>query len=70
MDMFLWSGYASFAAFVLTFWFIPDVTNLDLYEIDTQWRLTAQGRRKDYSGPAAQPEFLSYHERTQLGLHY
>jgi hypothetical protein len=69
-DMFLLSGYASFAACVVTFWSIPDVTTLDLYELDRQWRLTLEGRRSAYVGDANKPEYLSHYERTQRGMYY
>jgi hypothetical protein len=69
-DMFLLSGYASFAACVVTFWTIPDVTTLDLYELDRQWRLTLEGRRSEYVGDANKPEYLSHYERTQRGMYY
>ena len=70
VDMFFLSGYASFAACVVTFWTVPDVTRLDLYELDRQWRKTLEGRRSEYIGDANKPEILSYYERSKLGLNY
>jgi hypothetical protein len=37
--LFLISGYTSFAAAIFTFLTISDLTMLDLYEIDKQWRM-------------------------------
>ena len=68
-DMFWISGYASLIACVITFWTIPDVTTLDLHEIDRQWSLTLQGRRSEYVGDATNPKFLSYYERRKLGMY-
>jgi hypothetical protein len=66
VDMFLLSGYASFAACCITFWTIPETTTLDLYETDRKWRMTLEGRKHDYTGAANQLEYLSYHERMKL----
>jgi len=63
VDMFLFSGYASFAACVITYWCIPETNGLDLYELDKKWRLTLDGRKEDYSGPANHPNYLSTLER-------
>lgn len=63
MDMFLFAGYASFAACVITLWGIPETSGLDLYEIDRKWRLIIEGRKRDYEGDADNPKYLSYHER-------
>jgi hypothetical protein len=69
VDMFLVSGYASFAACVVTFWTIPDVTTLDLHEIDRLWSMTLDGRRAEYIGDASSPKYLSHYERTKLGAY-
>jgi MFS family permease len=69
IDMFLVSGYSSFAACVVTFWAIPDVTTLDLHEIDRLWSMTLDGRRSEYVGDANSPKYLSYYERTKLGTY-
>ena len=65
-DMFLVAGYTSLAAALVTFWTLPDTTQLDLYELDRQWRLG-----KDYTGPATQHKHLSHFERTVVyGMEY
>jgi hypothetical protein len=69
VDLFLFSGYASIAACLVTFWTIPDVTTLDLYEIDRQWWMTLEGRRAEYIGDANKAKHLSYYERTKLGTY-
>lgn len=66
LDLFLLSGYASFAAAVITFWMIPESNGLDLSELDRKWRLVLEGRSADYDGPANTTAFLSNHERHQL----
>jgi hypothetical protein len=63
LDMFLLSGYASFAACAVTFWTIPETTGLDLYETDRKWRMILDGRKGEYQGDANHPKFLSYYER-------
>jgi len=70
VDMFLWSGYASLAAAFVTFWTLPDVTRLDLYELDRQWRLIVEGRKREYKGDANKPAYWSYYERSKAGLPY
>lgn len=63
LDMFLLSGYASFAACAVTFWTIPESQGLDLDELDKKWRLIQAGRKAEYRGPANHPQFLSYYEK-------
>eukprot|EP00978_Attheya_sp_CCMP212_P026790 scaffold88801_cov55-Attheya_sp.AAC.5 len=70
VQMFLISGYASFAASFITFLAIPETSTLDLYEIDRRWRMIIDGRKMDYDGPANNPEHLSFYERSKLGLNY
>ena len=67
-DLFLISGYASFLGCAITFWTLPETCGLDLYEIDKKWRLTLDGRKRDYEGDANNPNFLSYYERKKLGF--
>jgi len=62
-ELFLFSGYASFAASLITFLTIPETTTLDLYEIDKQWHKVLSGER--YEGPASDPKHLSFYERNQ-----
>ena len=62
-DLFLLSGYASFAASVVTFWTIPETTTLDLYELDRQWHQVLCD--ETYEGPAADPKYLSFYERNR-----
>lgn len=70
MQLFLISGYCSFAAALITFLTIPETTLLDLYESDRKWRMILAGRKGDYSGPANQPEYLSYIERRKHGYEW
>ena len=66
VDMFLLSGYASFAACIVTIWTIPETTSLDLYETDRKWRMILEGRKGEYEGAANSPEYLSLFERSKL----
>ena len=61
--LFLISGYTSFAAAIFTFLTIPDLTTLDLYEIDRHWRMILNGAEYEYDGLAVDPKHLSYLER-------
>ena len=70
VDMFLVSGYASFAALIVTFWAIPETLGLDLYELDRKWRMILDGRKADYVGAANDPKYLSFYERSKIGLQY
>lgn len=66
-DMFLISGYASFAACLISIWTIPEMTGLNLLELDVKWRMTLEGRKGDYRGPANHPDHLSMYERWRKG---
>jgi hypothetical protein len=66
VTLFLLSGYAALIASVITFVTLPEPTQLDLQEVDTQWHLTRMGRRGEYRGPALYPQFLSWYERQKL----
>jgi hypothetical protein len=68
LDMFLLSGYASFAAAAVTFWTIPETTGLDLYETDRKWRMILNGRKGEYVGAANHPKFLSLYERNKASM--
>jgi MFS family permease len=70
VDLFLLSGYASFLGCLITVWTIPELSGLDILEIDRKWRMTLDGRKRDYAGPANHPDNLSMYERWKLGLHY
>ena len=65
-NLFLWSGYASFIAAVLTFMCIPETTDLDLYETDRRWHMILEGRKADYVGQATLPKYLSFYERQKM----
>lgn len=65
-ELFLLSGYASFAASLITFLTIPETTTLDLYEIDKQWRSILND--ETYEGAATDPKYLSFYERNQKRL--
>lgn len=62
-DLFLFCGYASFVACLITVWSIPETTGLDLLEVDRKWRMTIEGRKNDYRGPANHSHYLSLNER-------
>ena len=68
VEMFLISGYASFAACAITFWTLPETTGLDLYELDRKWRMTLDGRKREYQGDANHPNYLSFYERKKRGI--
>jgi MFS family permease len=61
-DLFLLCGYASFVGCFITLYLIPDVSGLDLEEVDKQWRLTKDGRKQDYQGEANNPKYMSHYE--------
>ena len=46
-DLFLISGYASFAACIVTFVTIPETTTLDLLELDRRWRMILAGQKSE-----------------------
>ena len=48
---------------VLTFFFLPDTTGLDLKEQERRWAFIRDGREHDYHGPAIHPKHLSLYER-------
>lgn len=66
LQLFLLSGYASFAASLLTVWTLPETLGLALTEVDRKWHLIRQGRKAEYEGLANHPQFLSYYERTKI----
>lgn len=66
LDMFMFSGYASFLACLVTLWFIPESTGLDLAENDRKWFLILQNRKSTYDGSANDPKFLSWYETNKL----
>ena len=51
---------------LVTLLFIPDVTSLDLSEIDKKWRKTRAGLEHEYSGAASEPQYMSFYERFVL----
>lgn len=65
-NLFLWSGYASFTAAVITFCTIPETTDLNLYETDRRWRMILEGRKADYVGEATMPKYLSFYEQQKM----
>jgi len=65
-NLFLWSGYASFTAAVITFVCIPETTDLNLYETDRRWHMILQGKKADYVGEATMPKYLSFFERQKM----
>lgn len=56
---------------LLTFFFLPDTTGLDLKEQERRWNYIRQGRAHEYHGPAIHPKHLSVWERLRgLGKNY
>lgn len=60
-----WFGLAGM---VLTLFFLPDVTGLDLHEQDRRWRFIMEGRSDEYHGVAIHPMHCSLWERFR-GVH-
>ena len=48
---------------LLTFFFLPDTTGLDLKEQERRWQYIRAGRESDYHGVAVHPKHLSFYER-------
>ncbi|KAG7367555.1 major facilitator superfamily permease [Nitzschia inconspicua] len=67
-NLFLLCGYASFAGCVVTYYFIPETSGLDLNEVDKKWQLTRDGRGRDYRGPANLMKYQSLFERQKANL--
>jgi hypothetical protein len=56
---------------LLTFFFLPDTTGLDLKEQERRWKYIREGREADYHGIAIHPKHLSVWERLMgVGKHY
>lgn len=56
---------------VLTLFFLPDTTGLDLQEQERRWAFIRAGREYDYHGPAIHPNHLSWWERFRgIGKNY
>lgn len=63
-----WFGLAGM---VLTFFFLPDTTGLDLKEQERRWSFILAGREHDYHGIAIHPTHLSLWERMRgIGKNY
>ncbi|KAL4983281.1 major facilitator superfamily domain-containing protein [Aspergillus falconensis] len=63
-----WFGLAGV---ILTFFFLPDTTGLDLKEQERRWKYIREGREQDYHGPAVHPKHLSLWERLRgTGKYY
>ncbi|KAJ5725526.1 uncharacterized protein N7483_006883 [Penicillium malachiteum] len=60
-----WFGLAGA---LLTFFFLPDTTGLDLKEQERRWQYIRRGEEKEYHGPAVHPKHLSLYERLVLHL--
>jgi hypothetical protein len=56
---------------LLTFFFLPDTTGLDLKEQERRWKYIREGRESDYHGVAVHPRHLSRWERLRgVGKYY
>lgn len=63
-----WFGLAGM---ILTFFFLPDTTGLDLQEQDRRWQFIREGRSDEYHGVAIHPQHLSVWERFRgIGKNY
>jgi hypothetical protein len=63
-----WFGLAGA---VVTFFFLPDTTGLDLKEQERRWAFIRAGREHDYHGVAIHPNHLSLWERIRgVGKYY
>jgi hypothetical protein len=63
-----WFGLAGS---LLTFFFLPDTTGLDLKEQERRWRYITSGREHEYHGIAIHPQHLSLWERMRgVGKNY
>ena len=63
-----WFGLAGV---VLTLFFLPDTTGLDLKEQERRWQFIRSGRESDYHGVAVHPKHLSVWERLRgVGKYY
>jgi hypothetical protein len=63
-----WFGLAGM---LLTFFFLPDTTGLDLKEQERRWKYIREGREQDYHGVAVHPKHLSFYERLRgAGKYY
>lgn len=56
---------------LLTFFWLPDTTGLDLKEQERRWRYILEGRENEYHGIAVHPQHLSLWERMRgVGKYY
>lgn len=63
-----WFGLAGL---LLTFFFLPDTTGLDLKEQERRWNFIRSGREHEYHGVAVHPKHLSLWERLRgAGKYY
>jgi hypothetical protein len=63
-----WFGLAGM---LLTFFFLPDTTGLDLKEQERRWQYITSGRENEYHGVAIHPAHLSLWERMRgIGKNY
>ena len=63
-----WFGLAGM---VVTLFFLPDTTGLDLKEQERRWQFIREGHEHDYHGVAVHPKHLSLYERwTGVGKNY
>jgi MFS family permease len=67
-DLFLLCGYTSFAGYIVTYYFIPETSGLDLMEVDKKWHMIRQGRRYEYHGPANHSQYLSVFESPKASV--
>jgi hypothetical protein len=57
------SGLCGIVGAVVTWLFLPDVSQLDIAELDKLWTCVKSGNASSYSGPASSPDHLSIWEK-------
>ena len=65
--LFYTSGVCGLVGLCVTALFLPDVTGLDLSELDHRWDALCDGDPDSYQGPASESKYLSMYERMVLG---
>jgi hypothetical protein len=64
------SGLCGIVGAVVTWLFLPDVSQLDIAELDKLWTCVKSGNASSYSGPATEMCFLSIWERVACKKRY
>lgn len=62
-DTFIVCAVCGILGLILTTVFVPDVTELDLSEMDKRWGMIVEGKKDEYHGEAVNPAYLSVYEK-------